>query len=122
MHEEVLKVGKDFEQAIISNDADSVARFLHDEWTIIDPDGGIIDKPRFLAVIRSGTLTHEKMASEDVSIRFFGDTAIVISLTSTTGAYMGQKFRNCERVTDVLVKKDRQWQSVSSQLTRFIQK
>jgi ketosteroid isomerase-like protein len=119
MQEEILKMEKDFEQAVIKNDADAVARFLHDDWIIIDPDGGIVDKERFLAVIRSGALTHEVMKSEDVKVRIYGDTAVVTALTATTGAYNGQSFTTRERATDVLVKTAGQWQTVSSQLTRF---
>jgi len=44
---------------MIQNDADAIGLFLSDDWTIIDPDGDVIDKPRFLAVIRSGALKHE---------------------------------------------------------------
>jgi ketosteroid isomerase-like protein len=119
VHEELLKVVKDFGQAVIKNDADAVARFLHDHWIIIDPDGGIVDKERFLAVIRSGALTHEAMKSEDVRVRMYGDTAVVTALTATTGAYNGQRFTTLERATDVLVKTAGEWQTVSSQLTRF---
>jgi ketosteroid isomerase-like protein len=119
VQEEILKMGRDFEQAVIKNDADTVARFLHDDWIIIDPDGGIVDKERFLAVIRSGALTHEAMKSEDVKVRIYGDTAVVTALTATTGAYNGQKFTTQERATDVLVKTAGQWQTESSQLTRF---
>jgi ketosteroid isomerase-like protein len=119
VQEEILKMGREFEQAMIKNDAHAMARFLHDDWTIIDPDGGIIDKERFLAVIKSGELTHEAMKSEDVKVRIYGDTAVVTALTATTGAYNGQKFTTQERATDVLVKTAGQWQTVSSQLTRF---
>jgi ketosteroid isomerase-like protein len=90
-----------------------------DDWIIVDADGGIVDKERFLAVIRSGALTHEAMNSEDIKVRVYADTAVVTGLTSTMGAYNGQKFTTQERATDVLVKTAGHWQSVSSQLTRF---
>ena len=44
---------------MIQNDADAIGLFLSDDWIIIDPDGGVIDKSRFLAVIRSGALKHK---------------------------------------------------------------
>jgi hypothetical protein len=61
MQEEILKIEKDFGQAIIGNDAEAAGQFLADDWIIIDPDGGVIDKARFLSVIKSGTLTQEQM-------------------------------------------------------------
>jgi hypothetical protein len=56
MQEEVLKLKREFSQAIVKNDAEAVARFLADDWIIIDPDGGIIDKAQFLAVGRLSSL------------------------------------------------------------------
>jgi ketosteroid isomerase-like protein len=122
MQEEILKIEKDFGQAIIRNDADAVGQFLADDWIIIDPDGGVIDKARFLSVIKSGALTHEQMDSDDVRIRIYGDTATTTALTRTKGKFMGQDFTTQERATDVLVKRDGRWQVVFSQLTRFNKK
>lgn len=122
MQEEILRMEKDFGQAVITNDADAVGQFLTDDWIIIDPDGGVIDKARFLGVIKSGALTHEQMDSDDVRIRVYADTAIATALTRTKGKFMGQDFTTQERATDVLVKKDGRWQIVFSQLTRFSKK
>ena len=65
MQEELLKLQKEFAQAITNNDAEAVNQFLADDWIIVDPDGGIINKVRFLEVIRSGALSHELMESAD---------------------------------------------------------
>jgi ketosteroid isomerase-like protein len=122
VQEEISKMEKDFGQAVINNDAGAVGKFLTDDWIIIDPDGGVIDKARFLGVIKSGALTHEQMDSDDVRIRVYGDTAIATALTRTKGKFMGQDFTTQERATDVLLKKDGRWQIVFSQLTRFSKK
>ena len=119
MQEEILKIETNVGQAIIGNDTEAVGQFLADEWIIIDPDGGIIDKACFLSVIKSGTLTHEQMDSEDVRIRIYRDTATAAALTRTKGKFMGQDFTTQERATDVLFKRDGRWQIVFSQLTRF---
>jgi len=122
MQEEILRMEKDFGEAVIKNDADTVGQFLTDDWIIIDPDGGVIDKARFLDVIRSGALTHEQMDSDDFRIRIYGDTAVATALTRTKGKFMGQDFTTQERATDVLVKRDAHWRIVFSQLTRFSKK
>jgi hypothetical protein len=67
--QELLKWEKDFAQAVVSNDADAIGKFLADDWLIIDPNGEIIDRARFLGVIKSGMLTHDLMESEDVKVR-----------------------------------------------------
>ena len=120
--EEVLSLEEQFSQAIVKNDAGAVGRFLADDWIIIDPDGGIIDRARFLGVIESGVLTHEMMKSDDTRVRIYGDTAIVTSLTTTRGKFSGQVFTTQERATDVFVKQNGRWLCALSQLTRFTKK
>ena len=122
MQEELLKLEKEFAQAIVKNDADAIGQFLADDWIIIDPDGGIIDKARFLGVIKSGALTHEMMESDDIRVRMYRDTALATGLIKTKGKFMGQGFTTQERATDVFVKQDGRWQCVFSQLTRFTEK
>ena len=122
MQEEVLRLEKEFSQAIVKNDAKAVARFLADGWIIIDPDGGIVDRARFLGVIESGALTHEIMESDDTRVLIYGNTAIVTALTTTKGKFSGQAFTTQERATDVFVKQNGRWLCVLSQLTRFTKK
>jgi len=119
MQEELLRLEKELAQAVVKNDADAVGRFLSDDWIIVDPDGGIVDKPRFLGVIRSGALSHEMMESDDVRVRTYENTAVVTALTTTKGRFMGQDFTSCERATDIFVKQDDRWRCVFTQLTRL---
>ena len=122
MEEELLKLEKEFARAIVKNDAEAIRQFLVDDWVIIDADGGIIEKARFLGVVESGALTHEMMESDDVEVRIYGDSAVVSGLTRTKGKFMGQDFSTQERATDVFVMQNGRWQCVFSQLTRFIKK
>src|SRR5881398_980123 len=119
---EILEVESKFGEAMIQNDAEAIGRILSDDWIIIDPDGGVIDKSRFLAVIRSGALKHEAMDSEDIRVRTYPNTAIVSAVTSTKTDYLGKEFKTRERATDVFVKKDGLWQCVLTHLTTFTKK
>lgn len=119
MEEDFLKLEKEFTQAIVKNDPEAIERFVADDWIIINADGGIIDKERFLEVIKSGALTHEMMESDDIRVRVYGDSAIVSALTRTKGKFMSQEFSTHERATDVFIRQDGRWRCVLSQLTRF---
>jgi ketosteroid isomerase-like protein len=120
--EELLKVEKEFANAIVKNDPEAIGRFVADDWIIIDPDGGMVDRARFFEVIKSGVLTHQMMESEDFRVRVYGDSAVVTGLTRTKGKFMGQDFSTQERATDVFVKRDGRWQCVLSHLTRLMKK
>jgi len=122
MEEELLKLEDEFARAVDGNDADALDGLLANDWIIVEPDGSIIDKARFLGVIRSGALSHESMESTDLRVRLYGNTAVVTALTTTKGKFMGQDFASCERATDIFVKQTDRWQCVFTQLTRFTKK
>ena len=45
--EELLKLEKAFAQAIVKNDLERIERLVTDDWTIVDPNGEIVDRARF---------------------------------------------------------------------------
>ena len=122
MESELMNLEQEFSNAIVSNDPKAIEPLLAADWVIIDPDGSVIDKARFLGAIASRALTHEAMDSEDFRVRVYGDTAVVTALTRTRGKFMGQAFSTQERATDIFVKLGGQWRCVISQLTRFAKK
>jgi ketosteroid isomerase-like protein len=122
MHDEIRQFERDFAGAIVRNDAEAIGRFLSDDWVIVDPDGGIIDRERFLNVIRSGALTHTAMDSDDVRVRVYGESAVITALMSTVGAFQGHEFTSRERATDFLVRQDGEWRCVATHLTRVAQR
>ena len=119
MEEELLKLEKEFAEAIVKNDPEAIARLVADDWIIIDPNGEIVDRTRFFEVIKSGALTHDTMDSEDFRVRVYGDSAVVTAITSTKGKFMGEEFITRERATDVLVRREGRWQCVLTHLTRL---
>ena len=119
---EILEVESKFGEAMIQNDVEAIGRILSDDWIIIDPEGGVVDKSRFLDVIRSGALKHEAMDSEDIRVRTYSNTATVTAVTHTRTKYLGKEFTTHERATDVFVKKDERWQCVLTHLTTLAKK
>ncbi len=119
---EILEVESKFGEAMIQNDVEAIGRILSDDWIIIDPEGGVVDKSRFLDVIRSGALKHEAMDSEDIRVRTYPNTATVTAVTHTRTKYLGKEFTTHERATDVFVKKDEGWQCVLTHLTTLTKK
>jgi ketosteroid isomerase-like protein len=116
---ELVTLCREFSEAMITNDATKIGTYLADEWIIVGPDGGIIDRARFLGLIQSGTLVHKAMNSEDIRVRIYGTTAVVTALTSSKAQYMNQEFSTRERTTDVFVKRNGRWQCVITHLTTF---
>lgn len=113
----LLQLEKEFEQAIILNDSQSIERIIADDWIIVDGEGHIIDKKSFLAVIQSGSLTHDAMNLEQPRVRIYGDTALITGQATSSGKYGGASFTTRELSTDVFVKFGNRWRCVLTQLT-----
>jgi ketosteroid isomerase-like protein len=114
---ELQKLDKEWSDAIMKNDAGAIGQFMSDDWVIIGPEGNVIERSRFLEVIKSGDLTHESMESDDWIVRVYGDTALVTAQANSKGKYKGQVFETHERSTSVYIRKEGRWHCVLTQLT-----
>ena len=116
---ELLQAIEAWDRAMITNDAERIAPFMADDWTIVGPDGSLNVKPRFLELVRSGMLTHDVMHSTDVDTRLYGDTAVVVFRGLSGGAYAGERFLLTERVSCVYVRQQGRWRCVLTHLSRL---
>ena len=119
---EMTTLEKEWAQAFVKNDAEAVGRYMADDWTVISPDGNVIDKATFLGLIKSGVLTHDHMEFAEVKVRVYGDTAVITARATSKGKFMGEAFSEFEWSTDFLVKQEGQWKSVLTHLTRIAKK
>jgi ketosteroid isomerase-like protein len=120
--EELVALEKALAQAFIGNDAEAIGRHVAQDWTIITPEGNVLDGPTFLGLIKSGDLTHEVMDFADTSVRVYGDTAVVTAQATSKGRFKGHLFSELERSTDIFVKQSGQWKCVLTQLTRIVKR
>jgi ketosteroid isomerase-like protein len=118
VEEELVAVARAWDRAMVGNDAEEIGRYIADDWIIIGTDGMMGDKATFLGLIRSGALTHDEMESEDIHVRGYGDTAVLTARGISGGKYLGQRFREVERVSCVFVKQQGRWRCVLTHLSR----
>lgn len=116
LQDEFEKLERLWSQAIVSNDAGTIGRFMADDWVIVG-ESGITQKDDFLASVASGDLTHEKMEGSVKRVRVYGDIAVVTARGTNNGHYKGQPFSADEWITDVFQKRDGRWRCVVTQLT-----
>ncbi len=119
LEKELITAEEEWAQAIVENDAEAIGRYMADDWTIIGSDGNLVGKAAFLGVIESGVLTHDVMESDEMSVRVYGDTAVVTARTTSKGRFKGEPFSELERASDVFVKQQGQWKCVLTQLSRI---
>jgi ketosteroid isomerase-like protein len=118
LRQQVLDVSAAWARAICANDAQAIAAFMHDDWTIVGGNGPTM-KADFLAQIAAGALTHEHMtAMAGATVRVYGATAVLTARVVNNGHFRGQPFSADEWTTDVFIRQsDAQWLCVQSHIT-----
>ena len=119
VEEELIKVARAWDRAMVGNDAEEIGRYMADDWTIVGSDGRVGDRATFLELVRSGALTHDVMESEDFDVRVYGDAAVVLARGVSGGKYQGQPFREVERSSCVFIRREGQWRCVLTHLSRL---
>jgi ketosteroid isomerase-like protein len=122
VEEELVGLAHEWDRAMVENDAEAIGRYMADDWTIVGSDGSMSDKATFLGLVKSGTLSHDVMESEDLNVRVYGDTAVVTSRGVSGGKYQGQAFREVEQSSNVFVRQEGQWRCVLTHLSRIAQR
>ncbi len=117
--DELITLAREWDQAMIANDADAIGRYMADDWTIVGSDGRVGDKATFLALVRSAALSHDVMETHDLTVRVYGDTAVTLARGISGGKYQEQPFREVERVSCVFVRRDGRWRCVLTHLSQL---
>ena len=114
--QELLEFSKQWDEAMIGNDADEIAKFISDDWVIVASDG-ITSRSSFLELISSGILSHNRMDSDECTISIYGNTGVLVSRGTSAGTYNNEKFSLYEWSTNVFIKAEGKWRCVLTMLT-----
>ena len=106
-----------WDEAMIRNDADEIGAFMSSDWVIVGTDGGITPRSKFLENIKSGDLVHTRMDNEEVRVKTYGDTGVVIARGTSAGTYKGEPFSYYEWSQSVFIYLSERWLCVSTMLT-----
>ena len=103
--------------AWVAGDRSLHERVLADDWSVIDATGRVLSKTEMLAEAFSEG--HEITSGEidEISVRPFGDLAVVTGRTRITGRFGGADVKLTLRFTDVFARRGGDWQVVASQAT-----
>jgi ketosteroid isomerase-like protein len=116
LRRELERLSAAWDLAMISNDAGAIGRFMADDWVIVSASG-VTTRDDFLAVVASGDLTHETFRGEIISVRQYGDAAVVTGRVRNNGHYKGQPFSADEWTTDLFARRNDSWLCVHSHIT-----
>jgi len=116
---DVRKLIADFEVALNKNDADAIAKFYNDDYTLIDQNGAVQTKASRTEQIKSGQIKWEGLKFADLKVRTHpaGDGAIVYANATGKTTYAGKTEDRNSMVTWVVRKGADGWKFLHAQIT-----
>jgi ketosteroid isomerase-like protein len=117
--DEVLSAEKEWTQAHLETDIETLDRLMHPDYTIIKPEGIVWDKEIALASYIPGKRHWEKAGSSEYIVRIYGDMAIVIGKWEARGINNGEPFDYSARYTSIWIKENGKLMMVSDQSTEI---
>jgi ketosteroid isomerase-like protein len=106
-----------FNRAMISNDVESIARCITNDWILVTPEAGPVSRSRILDVIGSGRLTHSSMTKMATHAAVAGDIAWVTGRGQNTGTFNGAPIQADEYITDIYRRVGDEWLCMLTHLT-----
>jgi ketosteroid isomerase-like protein len=114
----VLAAMEQYKQAILDSDTAQLARIWAENYTFINPQGLLVTREQRLVNIGSGSTDVQIIDNErEITVRLFGDAAIVQNLSTLHGSFSGQPTDTDLRGTFVWVRRNGRWRLVTNQLT-----
>jgi len=117
--QKLRELEREWDAAIVRKDVATLERILSPDFVYIDSVGGVNPRAALLEGIKNSEAVMEPFETEDVSVRIYGDTAVLTGRFTQKASYKGKIFSGQFRYTDVYVKRGSSWQAVSAHASRI---
>jgi len=104
-------------QALLHADTAALSRLVADEFVEISRLGQLRSKADNMRDIASGDLKLTAVKYDSVTVRIYGDVAVLRGIADNTGTFHGFPFSGKIRYSRIFVRRDGRWQAVAMQQT-----
>lgn len=116
---ELLKVEAAACQAFEAGNADALRGMLTTDFTLVDSHGNVTNREQNLAEVAAREPFYDEFRNHDQRVRLYGDTALIVGITSIRGRAGGEAFAADFRYTDTWIHRDGQWLLAASHASRL---
>jgi len=116
---QIIAAEEQLADAHVRMDIDLIDRLLHPEYVIIQSGGIVETKKQVLDSYRSGLRYWEFAKSDQMDIRVYGETAIVIGRWQAKGRNGSVNFDYVARFLSVWIRQIGRWRNLTSQSTEI---
>ena len=116
----VLQAERDGCVAYLRSDADNIAKFLTDDYTLTNSKGEITTAADDIEDARTGRVHYDVFENYDMKVRVYGGhTAIVTGKTKIKGNAQGKPIDIIVQFTDTFVKQSGRWRLAAGHVSRL---
>lgn len=119
VEKEIIELSKNKWQWMADKKTDRLALLFNDKAMFVHM-GGTMNKEQELGTIKSGGIWYKKADTHDVSVNIIGNTAILLNRITLLAVVGGNEVTNPFMVTEVYIKKDKQWSLSVMSFTRLL--
>ena len=116
------KIQHQWADARLKRDSSFAAQIEADDFTVVWPDGQIIDKQDDVKSYEADGAVFSEFKITNLDVRFYGGTAIVVGQGSIKGHTPTKDLSGRYVWTDTFVKQNGGWKAVASQVTPVLKK
>jgi ketosteroid isomerase-like protein len=114
IEQELRQMNDEWVKALVRGDSETLDRIMAEDFFFAYPMEGD-DKAQFIGDVTSGEVRVEYLNRENVTVRIWGDTAVVTARDEAKWFYQGRDFSGHYKIMHVYSQRDGHWQLVSVQ-------
>lgn len=118
----LIRIQREWAKARIKGDSSFAKQIEADDFTVVWFDGRIVNKEEDVKSYESRDAIFTGFQIDDLRVRFYGDTAIVVGQGSIKAHTKTQDLSGKYVWTDTFVKMGGEWKAVASQVTPISEK
>ena len=115
----VMQAEHQLAAAHLQLDLKTIDSLLHPDYVIIQPGGKVEAKTEVMASYSTGMRLWDTASVDQLDIRLYGDTAIVVGRWLASGKNETERFDYAARFLSVWVKQAGRWQNIGYQSTEI---
>ncbi len=116
-HNRIVALENAWNEAVALKDSAALDMLLAPELVYVEYDGSLMDKPQYLAAVRSPLARPARVVSESVIVHFYSNIAVASGVYRENGLKNGNPYTLRERFTDTWIHRNGAWVCVASQST-----
>jgi ketosteroid isomerase-like protein len=114
IEQHLRQMNDEWVKALVRGDGETLDRIMADDFYFAYPLEGD-DKTQFLDDVTSGVIRVEYINRENVTVRIWGNTAVLSAHDSAKWFYQGRDFSGHYKIVHIYARRDDQWQLVAMQ-------